>query len=571
MAITRADINHTFDAADMAVLMDYGTREAHAAGDVLVAEGQKDADMIVLLSGQADILLMSDTGERRLGWMEPGQFAGDVSVLTGQRSLVRLEMVQAGEILRIAHADFQRLLVTHSRLSDIFVRVLTARREFGVANASAAIIVIGAAFDRAVFAVRDLLAKHNFPHVWIDPDREADRAATLLADRSIDRAQLPVVILGEHTVLTRPTTTELAAELGLDMLPDGATADVVVVGAGPAGLAASVYAASEGLTVLTLDSFAPGGQAGTSSKIENYLGFPTGVSGRELAQRAAIQAQKFGARLVAPVTVDALARDGDAYCLSLGDGRHVRSRAVVIASGAQYQRLPIADMASYEGRGIYYGATPMEAQLCGDAEVAVVGAGNSAGQGAIYLAATAKTVHVVYRRPDIRETMSEYLVRRLEDTPNIILHPSSEVIALHGVGEGDALRLAEVTFHNSATNSRRPGRLSVPVPVSRRRPAHQMAAARNGLRCQGLRQDRRRHPPGRIGPRQLDARSHADPLRNQLAARLCGRRRPAGIGQARRLGGWRRLGRRQRHPRRAGGRPLSAPIAAQLSRSRKSA
>jgi thioredoxin reductase (NADPH) len=314
------------------------------------------------------------------------------------------------------------------------------------------VIVIGAAFDRSVLGLRDLLAKHGVPHRWFDP-ADGPVAAQLLADRAIDGDALPVVILGAAKVLRQPTVEALAAALGLDLLPDGATADVIVVGAGPAGLAASVYAASEGLDVLTLDSLAPGGQAGTSSKIENYLGFPTGISGSDLAQRAAVQAQKFGARLVAPVKASALDRDGDSYCLSLADGRRLRARAVVIATGAQYQRLPIADIEYYEGRGVFYGATPMEAQLCSNAEVAVVGAGNSAGQGALFLASIARKVHVVYRRADIRDTMSDYLVKRLEDHPHVEMHASTDVVALHGGGADG--RLQQVTFRDRAVGEDR--------------------------------------------------------------------------------------------------------------------
>lgn len=397
-------------------------------------------DCIITLSGHTDIFATTDEGPIRVGWMERGQFAGDLSVLTGQRHLSRIEMGADGEILRIAYPDFQRLIAGNSHYSDIFVRVLSARREFSKTRGFAVTIVIGAAMDRSVYALRDLLQKHGVAHRWFDPD-EGPVAAHLLAERGIDEAQLPVVILGAADVLIQPTPEQLAAGLGLDLLPDGATADVVVVGSGPGGLAAAVYAASEGLDVIAIDALAPGGQAGTSSKIENYLGFPTGISGNELARRATVQAQKFGARLVAPVRAAAIERDGDAYCLTLADGRKLRSRAAVIASGAQYQRLPIEGIEAYEGRGIYYGATPMEAQLCGNAEVTVVGSGNSAGQGAIYLASVAKKVYVIFRRRSLRETMSEYLVKRLEEHPNIEIIPTTDVIALHGED-----RLAGLTY-----------------------------------------------------------------------------------------------------------------------------
>jgi thioredoxin reductase (NADPH) len=254
-------------------------------------------------------------------------------------------------------------------------------------------------------------------------------------------------------VLIRPTASEISHAFGFDLLQDGASADVIVVGAGPAGLAASVYAASEGLSVIAIDAGNPGGQAGTSSKIENYLGFPTGVSGQELTERAVIQALKFGVSLTAPVKAASLAQDSEGFSIELTDGRTIGSKAVVIATGAQYQRLPLENIERFEGRGIYYGATPMEAQLCGGSEVVVVGAGNSAGQGAVFLSGSAKRVHVMYRRSDIRDTMSEYLVKRLEETPNITLHPETEISALHGLDGGDELddRLVSITHKNRST------------------------------------------------------------------------------------------------------------------------
>lgn len=438
--VSRADVNHTFADIELDELCAFGTIESHKAGDLLIAEGTMAPDCIVTLSGHTDIFASTDEGPKRVGWMERGQFAGDLSVLTGQRHLSRVEMGADGEILRIKHADFQRLIAGNSHYSDIFVRVLSARREFGNQRGFAATIVIGAALDRSVYALRDLLAKHGVAHRWFDPI-DGPVPAHLLAERGIGEDQLPVVILGAADLLVQPTPEQLAGALGLDLLPDGATADVLVVGSGPGGLAAAVYAASEGLTVIALDAHAPGGQAGTSSKIENYLGFPTGISGNELARRATVQAQKFGARIAAPVRAASIMRDEDAYCLHLADGRKLRSRAVVIASGAQYQRLPIEGIEAYEGRGIYYGATPMEAQLCGNAEVTIVGSGNSAGQGAIYLASTARKVHVIFRRKSLRETMSEYLVKRLEEHPNIEIIPSTDVVALHGED-----RLAGLTY-----------------------------------------------------------------------------------------------------------------------------
>lgn len=443
-----ADVNYTFSDEELAALTPYGEIRTHEEGELLTAEGERGGDCLITLSGETHIFIDDMDGPQRLGWMERGQFSGDIGVLTGQAALARTIMGKAGEVLHIPFTAFQRLLVENSALSDVFVRTLSARRAFALAREGYSVIVIGSALDRSVFALRDFLTRHGLPHAWLDPDSNP-LAAAIMEVKGLTRDSLPAVVLSASRVMVQPTVSALAEYFGSDLLPDGAAADVIVVGAGPAGLAAAVYAASEGLTVVTLDAEAPGGQAGTSSKIENYLGFPMGVSGRELADRAAIQAQKFGVRLAAPVKVSALERlESGCYCVRTLDGRQLMARAVVIASGAQYQRLPIEEAESYEGRGLYYGASPLEAQLCADAEVAIVGAGNSAGQGAVFLARTARHVHVLYRRADIRDTMSEYLVRRLEEQPNITLHPQTEIAGLTGIGDERRLSALKVKTPN---------------------------------------------------------------------------------------------------------------------------
>lgn len=453
MSSTHPDVNHTFSDAELDLLCQYGDVIRHEAGEVLIAEGQKQRDCLVTLSGETHIFVVNAVGERRVGYMERGQFAGDITVLTGQASLVRTVMGVAGEVLHIPYPRFQRLLVEQSALSDAFVRAFAARRELGRRNSQqGAVLVIGSASDREVYVIRDLLQRHGIPYHLMEPGKDPE-ADGVLRSRECDPNVLPVLLRGALPPLIRPSLTQVAEAFGLDLLPDGSAADVIVVGAGPAGLAASVYAASEGLSVLTLDIDGPGGQAGTSSKIENYLGFPTGISGRELAERASVQAQKFGARIASPVRAASLEKVGTDYCVSLEDGRRLRGRAVVIATGARYRRPDVPGIERYEGRGIHYGATPMEAQLCAEQEVALVGAGNSAGQGAVYLAAHAKAVHVVFRRANIRDTMSEYLVRRLEEAPNVYLHPSTEIAALHGSDESDLNRdrLAGIGWRNVQT------------------------------------------------------------------------------------------------------------------------
>ncbi|MEL7112800.1 MAG: FAD-dependent oxidoreductase [Pseudomonadota bacterium] len=452
MATPPADVNYTFNADQIEILKSFGDVRQHDAGAMLTNEGETKQDLLITLSGETHIFIEMPEGQKRLGWMEPGQFAGDISVITGAAALAITKMGEPGEVLHISYNRLQDLLVANSELSDILVQTLTARRAFAHAADHSAVIVIGAAQDRLVFTARNLLSKSGVPHNWLDPDSDP-LAKRLMEAKGLSPEQLPVVIRGGSQVLSRPSANELSTAFGFDLLADGASADVIVVGAGPAGLAASVYAASEGLSVITIDSETPGGQAGTSSKIENYLGFPTGVSGQELTERAVIQAVKFGVSLTAPVKASNLEREGDSFRVSLTDGRAISSNAIVIATGAQYRRLPIEHIERFEGRGVYYGATPMEAQLCGGSEVVIVGAGNSAGQGAVFLSQSAAKVHIMYRRADIRETMSEYLVKRLEETPNIVLHPETEISALHGVDGADEFddRLISISHKNSAT------------------------------------------------------------------------------------------------------------------------
>ncbi|MEM9880808.1 MAG: FAD-dependent oxidoreductase [Pseudomonadota bacterium] len=452
MTVDRQTVNYTFRPDEIEQLKAFGDVVAHRQGDVLVDENTTKQDFLITLSGETHIFIQTPNGPKRLGWMEPGQFAGDISVITGASALARVVMGKPGDVLHIPYGRLQQLLVANSALSDIIVKTLTARRAFARNADYGSVIVIGEAQDRIVFAARNLLSRFGVPHRWLSPQSDP-LAGTLMSARGIAPQALPVVIRGEAEILSRPSTGEISKAFGFDLLPDGAAADVAVVGAGPAGLAASVYAASEGLSVITIDAGNPGGQAGTSSKIENYLGFPTGVSGQDLTDRAVIQAIKFGVSLTAPAQASSLTREGDRFCLSLTDGRTIKCRSIVIATGAQYQRLPIHNIDLFEGRGIYYGTTPMEAQLCGGADVAVVGAGNSAGQGAVFLSQTAAKVHVLYRRADIRETMSEYLVKRLEEAPNIILHPETQITALHGMdgAQEDTERLTAITLRTGKT------------------------------------------------------------------------------------------------------------------------
>ncbi|MEL6361543.1 MAG: FAD-dependent oxidoreductase [Pseudomonadota bacterium] len=428
---TTADKNYRLQDPEIDRLKKYGEVRSHQEGDILFAPGDQEIDFLVILSGQLDVVLEENGDEVRVGWLEPKQFTGDVGLITRQRSRFLGRMAIEGEVLHVSPEQLRQLLVADTELSDILVSTFIARRAWQRAENKASAVLVGHSLDRDAFTIRDLLSRHSIPHLWIEIENE-DQATPVLDRIGLTVDDAPILILGANVYLKKPTIAEVSETLGLNLLPESACADVVVVGAGPAGLASSVYAASEGLSVVTIDGMAPGGQAGTSSKIENYLGFPSGISGRDLADRASVQAQKFGARIAAPVTADELVTEDDAYVLKLKDGRQLNARAVIIATGADYRRLPIDNLEDYEGRGVYYGATAMEAQICQGSRVAIVGAGNSAGQGAVFLSKSAQDVHVFYRRANIRDTMSEYLVTRLEQTPNIHLHPESEITGIDG-------------------------------------------------------------------------------------------------------------------------------------------
>ncbi len=345
-------------------------------------------------------------------------------------------------------------MVEDSELSDRFLRSFLLRRAHLIAQGHGSIKVIGSRFSGDTHRLRDFLTKNNQPFTFLDVEKDPGVAA-LLEQFGVAPDETPIILHRGTRICKNPSDEEVVHLLGFDAMPEVDLVDVVVVGSGPAGLAASVYAASEGLCVATIDTSAPGGQAGTSSKIENYLGFPTGISGADLASRAAMQAQKFGARMANPVRADRLGREGANYVVGFADGRAIRGRAVVIATGARYRRLDVAGAERFEGSGIYYGATAMESDLCTGCDVVVVGGGNSAGQGAVYLAKGARSVHVVIRRDDLAETMSRYLIRRIEETPNIHLHPRTEVTAVLG---GDHLEQVELTTRGE------PGPVRMDVP-----------------------------------------------------------------------------------------------------------
>lgn len=414
----------------------FGARQSVGRGTILFDEGDRNIDFFVVLSGAVEICHSSDGGMRHLVTQGPGNFLGDPSTLSGRAAVVQARVDADAEILRIAPDAFHRIIVEDSELSDLFIRTFLERRSALIAGGHGSARVIGSRYSRDTHRIREFLTRNNQPHTFID--LEADPGATaLLEGLGIGVHETPIIVCRQGVVARNPSDTELAGHLGFDRVDETEVCDVVVVGAGPAGLAASVYAASEGLSVMAIDRASPGGQAATSSKIENYLGFPTGISGHDLAQRAITQAEKFGTRMANPLDAVGLECQGANYVIRLGDGRRVRGRSVVIATGAKYQKLQIAQCEDYEGCGVYYGATAMEAEMCRDAEVVVVGGGNSAGQGAVHMARHARWVHILVRREGLEATMSRYLIRRIAETRNISLHTRSEITRLIGDDDGN--------------------------------------------------------------------------------------------------------------------------------------
>jgi thioredoxin reductase (NADPH) len=439
----RAQMFPKLSDAQVARLARYGEKRPIHKGEILVEQGDANPGMCVLLSGILDVVRPALEGEQPVTVHHAGEFTGEVSVLSGRRSLVRIRVAEDGEVIYLAPSALHRVIQEDTDLSDVFMRAFILRRMGLLAHGSGDAVVIGSVHSPGTLRVREFFTRNGHPYAYLDVDR--DSQVQELFDRfHVGVGDVPVVICRGERVLKNPTNGEIADCFGLTRALDpAAVRDLVVVGAGPAGLAAAVYGASEGLDVLVLETTAPGGQAGTSSKIENYLGFPTGISGQALAGRALAQATKFGAEIAIARNATHFSCDGKGkgYDVGLNDGSTVKARSVVIASGVQYRRLPIENLARFEGLGVYYGATHLEAQLCKDCEVIVVGGANSAGQAAVFLASQALHVHMLVRGDGLAETMSRYLIRRIQDSPDITLRTRTEIAALEG-GE----RLEQVTW-----------------------------------------------------------------------------------------------------------------------------
>ena len=416
------------------------------AGDVLYEPGFATPPVYVVISGAIRIVAVGAQEERMVTTYRRSQFSGELLMISGRRSIYRCQAVEDGTLLELSPEDLRTLIGKDAELSDIIMNAFLARRlslkETGQGN----VVVLGSKYSADTLAVREFLTRDGHPFRYFDLD--SDPATQDLLDRfGIAIDDIPVVICNNSQVLKNPSTKEVAECLGFNShIDDSQVRDLLIVGAGPAGLAAAVYAASEGLDVLVVEKAAPGGQAGSSSKIENYLGFPTGLSGQELADRAVAQAEKFGAHIMVARSVVHLNCNQRPYRITLDDGHEIPTRTIVLATGAQYNKPALPRLESFAGKGIYYNATYMEAQVCTGEPVAVIGGGNSAGQAAIFLAQNTAGVTMLVRSSSLAATMSRYLIQRIEENPLIHVHYSSELTRLEG-GE----HLERVTWTNKAT------------------------------------------------------------------------------------------------------------------------
>jgi thioredoxin reductase (NADPH) len=426
----------------------HGRVRATRAGEILVEQGDKEAAFFVIKAGAVEAVRPYGAVETVIIVLGPGQFTGESNMISGRRAVARLRVTEAGEVYELLREQLLALIQADAELSQLLMSAFILRRVELIAQGLGDVVLVGSNHSAGTLRIKEFLTRNSHPYAYVDLERDSD-VETLLHRFRVSPADIPVVICRGDLVLRNPTNEELADCLGFnDSIDATHVRDLVIIGAGPAGLAAAVYGASEGLDVLVLEGTSPGGQAGSSSRIENYLGFPTGISGQELAGRAYVQAQKFGAELMIARNADRLTCDRRPYAVEIHGGNRVPARAVLIATGAQYRKLPLDNLSQFEGTGVYYAAMTVEEQLCVGEEVIVVGGGNSAGQAAVFLAQTTKRVYLLVRKNGLAETMSRYLIRRIEETPNIELRPSTEIVKLEG-GE----HLERVVWRNKQTGA----------------------------------------------------------------------------------------------------------------------
>jgi thioredoxin reductase (NADPH) len=446
MIFTSDDLHHqaslVLNPEQLAVLQTFGYERTTAAGDILFQAGDTNYPLVVVLKGRTQILDRSEGVIQVIEDSGPGEIQGGIAMLTGQRAFMDCVVSVPGRVLLVPPKRLRELIRTEPELSALLIGAFVARRQALMRLSAASLTIIGTKPSVVAYTIKEFLSRSRIPHRFIN--RTDPVAADILAPFGSPPPSATLAIIRGAQLLIDPTPLDLAQALGLDLsLNQTEPVDLLVVGTGPAGLAAAVFAASEGLTTITLDAIAIGGQAGTSSRIENYPGFPSGISGGELAFQAAVQAIKFGARVTVPRRAVGLhARDG-VFVVRLSDGGELVGRAVVVATGARYRRLGLPNQEHFEGTGIYYAATELESYFCRGNEVVVVGGGNSAGQAAMFLSRHARRVHLLYRGADLAASMSEYLITRLKHTSNITIRLRSNITELHGTD-----RLEGVTVMN---------------------------------------------------------------------------------------------------------------------------
>jgi thioredoxin reductase (NADPH) len=437
--------------AQIARISAVGERRRVRAGEVLVEPGAQHTPFFVVIEGAVELVRPVDGREEQITVAGPAEFTGEINMLSARRALVRARAIREGSIVVVDREHLRALVQRDAELSEILMRAFILRRVALISRGIGGLVLIGSRHSASTLRLREFLSRNAHPFIYHEVEQDPDVQALL--DRfHIGVGDVPVVVCESGQVLRNPSIEALAAGLGLSSRFDvEATRDVVIIGAGPAGLAAAVYAASEGLDVLVLEHTAPGGQAGSSSRIENYLGFPTGISGQELAGRALMQSEKFGAEVAIAREAIGLDCASTPYRVRLASGEVVRTRTVVIASGARYRKPALPELPRFEGAGVMYSATHVEAQLCRGEEVAIVGGGNSAGQAAVFLSQISADVNVLVRGHGLADSMSRYLIQRLEDSSNITLRVRTEIEALEGTDHLERVRWRQLEIGLSET------------------------------------------------------------------------------------------------------------------------
>ena len=444
----REQVFPTLEPVEVETLRRFGSARSYAAGEALITVGEIAFGLAVIVSGEVEITQRDGMGNSRLVVTHgPGSFMGELAQLAGQPSHAEGRALTPVEAILIQPDQLRAVFIAAAELGQRIMRALILRRVALIETPASAPIIVGRPDNVDLLRLQGFLTRNGQPQQTLDPEVDPE-ARTLIERFHIDRALLPIVLCPNGRLLHNPSDHALASCLGLVApLDETRLYDVAIIGAGPAGLAASVYAGSEGLSVLALDCRAFGGQAGASARIENYLGFPTGISGMHLMARAHVQALKFGVQMAIPDEASALARDSGAFRIALADGETARARAVLVACGARYRRLDIPNLAEFEGSSVHYWASPLEARLCAGQEVVLVGGGNSAGQAIVFLAGQARKVSVLIRAPGLEASMSRYLIDRIAALPNVELIRHAQVTAL----EGEDGRLRAMTWRDTRT------------------------------------------------------------------------------------------------------------------------